>query len=160
MSSRISPFDARLWQDALAQKLKGWLEGPFAISRGAILDKDSTELRCSPAFRFGAPQGEKLRAVDDLKQGSTDRAARVLTRINLPTRDHGSSTIKLMIEKSPSSPLGFAKADHSDPYRQLPLRHDQRELAAIALRDPSSGALEALLPSTQLFGSTTDAPPK
>lgn len=111
----------------------------------------------NPAFRFGAPQGEKLRAVDDLKQSWTNRAAQVLAPINLPTWGHFSSLIKLMIENIPTTPLGFAKADHSEAYKQLPPCPDQRELAAITPRDPDSGEWRAFLPNTQLFGSITAA---
>ena len=138
MLSRISPFDSRLREEALAQKGTGWLEGPFAIPRDAILERGGTKTKWGPAFRPGAPQGEKLRAVDDLNQGWTNRAAHVFAPINLPTRDYFSSTIKLVIKNALSCPLGSAKADRSDAYRQLPLRPDQRELAAFTLRDPSS----------------------
>ena len=63
--------------------------------------------------------------------------------------------VELMIENAPSSSLGFAKADHSDAYKQLPLRPDQRELAATSLRGPRPGESKSFLPNTQLFGSTT-----
>ena len=155
MSSRCSPHDDQLWREALAQEKKGWLEGPFDISVDAVVTRGDSQFRCNPAFRFGVLQGEKLRAVDDLKQSYTNAAAQVLTPINLPTWDHFSSLIKLMTKLAPSLPLGFAKADHSDAYKQLPLRPDHRGLAAITLREPSSGRWRCFLPNTQVFGSTT-----
>ena len=95
ISSRTSPCDARLWEEALAQQEEGWFEGPFAMSRDAILDRNGTETKCNAAFRSGAPQGEKFRVVDDPEQRWTNRAAQVLTPINLPSRNHPSSMIKL-----------------------------------------------------------------
>ena len=44
LSSRLPPFDSRLWKEALPQKEKGWLEGPSAISRDAIPDKDGIKI--------------------------------------------------------------------------------------------------------------------
>ena len=38
-----------------------------------------------PAFGFRAPQGEKLRAVGDLKRSQTNRAAALRTPVSLPT---------------------------------------------------------------------------
>ena len=47
---------------------EGWLEGPYVRSRDAVLTKQGKSPLCNPSCRFGAPQGENLRAADDLKQ--------------------------------------------------------------------------------------------
>ena len=99
MSARTSPYVSRLWNEALTRKQGGWLEGPFPTYRDAILGRDGSKIRCNPAARFRAPQGGKPRAVDDLKQSLANRAAQVLTLINLPTWNHFSSLIKLMISE-------------------------------------------------------------
>ena len=45
MSARLSSHDARLWEEALEQKRKGWLEGPFGISGDAVIEKNGVRLR-------------------------------------------------------------------------------------------------------------------
>ena len=50
------------------------------VTKGWILTMKEESLRCDPSFRSGAPQGGKLREADYLKQRSTNRASRVLTR--------------------------------------------------------------------------------
>ena len=54
--------------------------------------------------------------------------------------------IKLVIRNAPTLPLGLAKADYSDAYKQLPLRPDLQGLAAMTLRDPSSGGWKLFPP--------------
>ena len=103
------------------------------------------------------PQREKLRAVGDFKQGSTNWAARVLTPVNLPTWDQVPSAFKSPVGEYPCRSLGFAKTYRSAAYKQLPLASDRGMLATITLRDPRSGYWRACLPNTQLFGGTTSA---
>ena len=68
------------------------------VSGDAVIKKNGEDSEVIPAFRFGVLQGEKLRAVDDIKQSFTNRATRVLTPINLPTWDHSASMIKLFMK--------------------------------------------------------------
>ena len=49
--------------------------------------------------------------------------------------------------------LGFAKADHSEVYKQLALVPSRRLLATVLLREPQRGSWRAFLPNAQLFES-------
>ena len=79
------PRESKLWDVALLQVEKGWLEGPFEVSADSVIRQNGEDFQGNPAFRFGVLRGKKLRAADDLKQSFTDGATRGLTPINLPT---------------------------------------------------------------------------
>ena len=91
----------------------------------------------------------------DIKQSSTNRAAPVLTLIHLPTWGHFLSVIKSPTDRCPRGHPGFAEADRSAAYKQLPLVPERGRLAMITFRDPQSGSCRAFLPNTQLFGGAT-----
>ena len=50
----------------------------------------------------------------DIKQGLTNRAARVLTLINLHTSDHFCSAIKFLTAQRPAKKLNAPTADHGE----------------------------------------------
>ena len=154
MKSVTDPHEGKLWDDAVEQVEKGWLDGPFPFDEeGKMITGEGPQL-VNPAFRFGVQQGEKLRAVDDLKRSQTNRAAAIRTPVNLPTWDHFSAVIRTFQEAKMSEGLAMAKADHRDAYKQLPVRKDQECFAIVTLRDPTSGKLRGFIPKTQLFGAT------
>ena len=56
-----------------------------------------------------------------------------------------------------SRPLGIAKADHANVFKQLPLAEED-ELAAVAtLRDPGNQLFYGFIPETQPSGSVAGA---
>ena len=151
-SSASSPFDAPLWKEALQQREKGWLIGPYPIVDGlAIIDGTPRALNFS--FRFGVEQGEKLRAVDDLRQSLTNQATFINTPINLPTWDHFTSLTNLLRDLMPNASLAMGKTDHEDAYKNVPLAPNDQDLAAVTLKCHSDGKPYCFLTRTQLFGS-------
>ena len=153
-SASASPFDIPLWEEALLQRDRGWLLGPHPIIDGkAIIDGSPTILNFS--FRFGVQQGEKLRAVDDLRQSRTNDATFINTPINLPTWDHFTALTTLLRALHPTAPLAMGKADHEDAYKQLPLLPSDRKMAAVTLKCPLDGNYYCFLTCTQLFGSVS-----
>ena len=153
-SASASPFDIPLWEEALLQRDKGWLIGPYPIVNGqAVMDGTPKDVNFS--FRFGVQQGNKLRAVDDLRQSRANEATSVQTPINLPTWDHFSALCCQVQELAPSAKLAMGKADHEDAYKHLPLRPEDRDLAAVTLRCHDDGKHYCFLSRTQLFGSTS-----
>ena len=59
---------------------KGWLDGPFQFGEeGGLVTAEGPHL-ANPAFRFGAQQGEKLRAGGDLKRSRTRLKRRLTSR--------------------------------------------------------------------------------
>ena len=77
-----------LWGEAIKQVAKGWLEGPFEYHQGAKLRVGDKLLEVSPAYGSGVRQGQKPRAVDDLKRSATYDATAIHTPIDLPSWDH------------------------------------------------------------------------
>ena len=152
--SVTDPNEGALWNEALCQVEKGWLQGPFKFDdEGNLVTNEGPQL-ANPAFRFGVQQGDKLRAVDDLKRSQTNRAAAVRTPVNLPTWDHFSAVIRSFQERGLSENLAMAKADHRDAYKQLPVRDDHKMFAVVTLKEPDSGEMRGFVPQTQLFGAT------
>ena len=100
------------------------------------------KLAVNPAYKFGAQQAEKLRAVDDLKRSSTNEAATVLTPINLPSWDHIAEMCTFFRKQGETRPLAMSKADHADAYKQLPLKHEDGLEAAVALQSPKDGLVK------------------
>ena len=95
------------------------------------------ELRvANPAFRFGAQQLDKLRAVDDLKRSATNAATLIKTPINLPSWDHLAQICLLFDQSGESRLLAIAKADRADASTQLPLKKGDGLAAASALKNP------------------------
>ena len=63
--SRTPQYDYDLREEAPTQAADGWLEGPFELSRDAVLHLPDREIRCNPSVRSGVSRGEKLRAGGD-----------------------------------------------------------------------------------------------
>ena len=96
---------------------QGWLDGPFPFDEeGELVIGEGRQL-VNPACRFGAQQGEKLRAVDGSKRSQTNRSAAIRAPVNLPTWDHFSAAIRTFQEEHLPEKLAAAKADHRDAYK-------------------------------------------
>ena len=68
--------------EAIEQSNKGWLLPPFHLTAASSSFK-LTRPELNIAFRFGAEQGAKLRACDDLRHAGTNLACVVETPIKL-----------------------------------------------------------------------------
>ena len=69
-----------------------------------------------PAVRFGARQGQKLRAGEYLRRNQTNRAAAIKTLVNHPTWEHFSAIIRTFQEMGAGGNLATTKADRKDAY--------------------------------------------
>ena len=134
-----------------------WLDGPRRYSENGRLVVGNEPMVANPAFRFGVQQGEKLRAVDDLKRSSTNDATLIATPLDLPSRDHIAHTCSLCYLKGDRRPLAITKADHDDAYKQLPVATREELTAAVTAQNPTDGSWYGCIPRTQLFGSTAAA---
>ena len=148
------PNAEQLWIEATDQVKKQWLHGPHPFNEHGELMVGGKPVRANPAFRFGAQQGKKLRAVDDLKRSATNDATFVATPINLPSRDHVAQMCALYYLKGDRRPLAMAKADRADAYKQLPVTTEDELAAVVTLKDLVDGQWYGFIPRTQLFGST------
>ena len=148
------PNAERLWIEAMDQVGKQWLDGPHPFNDEGELMVNGEPVQANPAFRFGVQQGEKLRAVDDLKRSATNEATFVATPINLPSWDHIAQMCSLYYLKGDRRPLAIAKADHADAYKQLPVATKDELAAVVTLKDLVDGRWYGFIPRTQLFGST------
>ena len=148
------PNAEKLWIEAMEQVDKQWLDGPHPFNERGELLVNGEPVRANPAFRFGVQQGEKLRAVDDLKRSATNDATSVATPINLPSWDHIAQMCALYYLKGYRRPLAMAKADHADAYKQLPVTTKDELAAVVTLKDLVDGNWYGFIPRTQLFGST------
>ena len=73
------PNERQLWFEATDQVKKHWLDGPRRFSeKGEPLVRDEP-VKAKTDFLFGAQQGAKLRAVDDLKRSATSDATFIST---------------------------------------------------------------------------------
>ena len=81
---------------------KGWLHGRFLFdNEGKILIGKGPQ-KGIPASRFGAPKGDKLRAVDDLERSQTNRATAARAPVNVPTWDHSLAVIRVSHKREPT----------------------------------------------------------
>ena len=124
-----------LWAEACDQVKKGWLGAPLpADTLGNVSTYEKG--RADIAFRFGATQGDKLRARDDLRHNCVNLRCTVWTPIKLPTWGHISQmclNIRGFRKK-----WAFFKADHESAYKQLPMSPERTNLGLIAIRNPTS----------------------
>ena len=94
----------------------GRLNGPsLSDAEGRFVTVGGPKL-VYPAVRFGAQQGQKLRACEYLKRNQTNRAAAIKTPINRPTWEHFSATIRTFRARGAGENQAIAKADHKDAY--------------------------------------------
>ena len=97
----------------------GW--AATALRGGRPLCGDGPQL-VNAASRFGVEQGSKLRAVDDIKRGWTERAAAMHTLANLPTWGHFAGVAGYFREEGLDESLVLSGEDHEAAYEQLPER--------------------------------------
>ena len=95
---------------------KGRLNGPFLSDAGGRFATVGGPKLVHPAVRFGARQGQKLRAGEFLRRNQTNRAAAIKTPVNHPTWEHFSATIRTFQERGAGENLATTEADHKDAY--------------------------------------------
>ena len=142
-----------LWGEAMGQVQKGGLFPPAELApNGRPLSWRSSDFNI--AFRFGAPQQEKLRACDDLKHSTTNMACFIPTPIQLLSWGRISQLSQLMAKHKGDWVL--FKADHEAAYKQLPTLPSDMRNAIIALRHPTKGTWRGFVTRTLIFGSAAD----
>ena len=102
------------WEDAPNSVAKYWLGGPFPFDEGGKRVTALGPQLVDAAFSSGDQQGEKLRAVDDLKISQTRRAAAVNAPANLPTWGHFSAIFRPFQVVVATECLAMAMVDHKD----------------------------------------------
>ena len=143
-----------LWEDALSHVQEGWLSRPAEFPPDGDIDF-STGGANNAAFRFGVSQGEKLRALDDLRRNMTNLCTTALTPITLPTWEHRAQIAKKTHHTNID--WAFRKGDRKAAYKQLPLGPRYANLTAITLRDPKTGRWTGFSPNVLLFGAVSAA---
>ena len=116
-SSGLRGADA-LWSEAISQVKEGWLGPPAEFPANGDIEffpEGATNAAC----RFGASQGNKLRACDDLRHNMTNLCTSILTPIALPTWDHLAQMAKRVHRTNTN--WAFLKGDRASAYKQLPL---------------------------------------
>lgn len=93
-SSGDLEVDARVWSEALEEKEKGWLSGPF--SEAELITKFGGEFVASR--RFGLSQGPKVRSIDDFSESLVNSSVSTFEKIELMGVDDFVAMIKLMAE--------------------------------------------------------------
>ena len=139
MSSRESHYGLKPWEGAPIQVAKGWLGGPRELSRYAAPTKRWESPCCNPSLRLGKPQGGKIGAPGDLKQGPTSRAAQVFGPLNLTTWGNSPPFIKSFMGERAEGPPRSATADHGAAHEQPLFAPEPRTLATITPRGPQFG---------------------
>ena len=97
--------------DAMQQVDGGWVAPPKVMGnfpRGP-------DGRCNPALRFGAPQIDKLRGFDDLKDSRSNTSTDVMTPVSLGGWDHIAGTTQ--ISRAIPRPWAFGEIDHRAAYK-------------------------------------------
>ena len=112
----------------------------------------------NPAYRFGAQQADKLRAVDDLKKSMTYEATATREPIDLLSWGQLAPMCMLFVSVGGKRPLPSAKADRADMYKQPPLLERDELAAAGALQNPPDGAWYGFASKARLFESGVIAP--
>ena len=136
-----------LWQEALGEVEKGWLDPPTHIGN---INKSP----CVPARRFGVIQGSKTRSCDNLRRSLTNKAADVGSKIRLPGPDDLARIVEDIQKGGVHSQLGFLKGDHESAYKQLPLRPSHSLLSLVSLESPVDSQVWCFRPRTLVFGSS------
>ena len=93
-SSGDKEIDEKLWEEALEEKAKGWLDGPFDEEQ--LLHKFAGEFVVSR--RFGLRQGKKIRAIDDFSESLVNASILTAEKIELMGVDDFVALIKIMME--------------------------------------------------------------
>ena len=130
-----SRFSQQLWDEAIEQVEKGWLNTPEPLdSDGNFIHKPLE--RFNLAFRFGVSQADKLRGCDDFKDSLTNLTCRVQSPITLPGWDHIAAAARTLSASRQS--WAFGEIDHRASYKALPIRPGDSDSAIIALWQPES----------------------
>ena len=125
-----------IWDDATQQAKDGRHGRPIPIPTSET-NPDIRPDGFDVAFRFGVGQGEKLRALGDLKRNMVNPTCSVWAPITPPTLGH-------VAQSSLDTRVGhrewaFFKAGHAPAYKNLRLRSDHARMDFVALRCPKSG---------------------
>ena len=152
MSRPVDPDANQLRGEAADQVEKGWFDGPCPSDDQSRLLTGEGPQDVNPAFRFGAQQGEKLRAADDLKRSRANAAAAIRAPANLPLCDHFGAEVGMFQEGQTNGSTAFALAGHRAAYKQLPVCEERENPAAGSLRGQKTNKPRCPPTQTQFFG--------
>ena len=85
------PYEKELWNGAMEQIEEGWLDGPAPFDTEGRLFAGNSPQAVNPTSRSGAPQGEKLMAVDDGWSSSCPYARKLTDMWQFGSRDENVS---------------------------------------------------------------------
>ena len=149
--SRVPPNHAdSMWKEALGQVVRGRLGPPRKLNReGRFSDSPNEEINL--VFRFPVFQSDKVRAIDDLKQGLVNEFCVIDSPIVLPSWGHVVEQI--LPTNGIHRGWDFLKIDHESAYKNLPIRPSDSRFCNIVLWSEVEGCWFAFEPKTQIFGS-------
>ena len=116
-SSGDKQVDDQVWLEALEERDKTWLSGPWS--------EEQLHERFPDGFvvsrRFGLKQGGKIRSIDDFSESLVNSSISTYEQIELMGVDDFVSTIKIMVESiSSGGEVTIALQDHSVLKGRLP----------------------------------------
>ena len=176
-SSGDKKLDADVWKETLAERDRGWLQGPFSPEEVSKLYPQGW---CA-ARRFGLMQNGKLRCIDDLTEPGTNSAYGSCEKLSLMGLDSMAELIRfvhsvLQDDRKVSVPLSdgsiLSGVLHSEwtleearswegrcldlrkAYRQLVADPASRWAAVVCVYDPVKGCCVCFAAVSMLFGGT------
>ncbi len=93
MGSKDPKVDQQLWDEAMIECEKGWLEGPLSEEQ---LNRRRGRTGWVANPRFALKQGDKLRSIDDFSASFTNSAFASCEKPTLPGVDEISGMLKLL----------------------------------------------------------------
>ena len=111
---------------------RGWLAGPSPFDAAGQPMTGNGHQAVNLAFGFRFSQGDRLRAVGNLKRGKINRAAASHTPVNLPTCGRFAAVRRTFREGDVDRSSATAEADNKAGYNRLRVPDEHKELAAAA----------------------------
>ena len=117
LSSGDPELDETIWKEAIEEKDKGWLDGPY--SEEQLLELLKGEFVVSR--RFGLRQGPKCRAIDDFSESLVNASVLTTEKIELMGVDDFVAIVKCIMEGiRPDGSVKFTLADGTVLCGRLP----------------------------------------
>ena len=176
-SSGDKLLDSQLYEETLADREKGWLDGPYTeLQLSELLGDDWVVSR-----RFGIIQSGKLRAIDDLSESFVNSSYGSLESVNLGGIDEVAALSKLFLdivddERCVKTILGTGAVlvgklhasltldqardlvgrtlDLKAAYKQLAINPNSLKHAVLAIHNPVTGQCELFVQKALPFGAS------
>jgi hypothetical protein len=178
-SQPCTEMDAELWSATIEERDKGWLIGPFRTEEevSKFLEGDTHWNICR---RFPLKQRDKLRIIDDGKQGAINDALTITNKLELMDCDSLICLLRFIAETTnKGDKMCFQMEDgtclegviHRDwkdqpewvgrcldlksAYKQLGCSKQQLWASILTLKDPSSGKACFFASASLMFGASS-----